>query len=142
MYRSYLFLFLFLSLLVFSCQDNKMELLHKDIMSVHDEIMPKKGKISYLYLAFRKKMEMDSTISSNLRNELAIQADDLEKAEDEMMVWMNDYNSPQKLAATKNKSEIITYLIEQKIIISNIKIHTETSLEKAEKLKKDFSIND
>jgi hypothetical protein len=55
---------------------------------------------------------------------------------------MNDYISPQKLAATKNKSEIITYLNEQKIIISNIKIHTETSLEKAEKLKKDFSIND
>jgi hypothetical protein len=59
-----------------------------------------------------------------------------------MMVWMNDYIPPQKLAAKKNKSEIITYLNEQKIIISNIKIHTETSLEKAEKLKKDFSIND
>jgi len=142
MYRSNLFLFLLLSILVFSCQDNKIGPLHKEIMSVHDEIMPKTSKISYLYLAFREKMENDSTISNKLRNELALQVVDLEKAEDEMMVWMNDYISPQKLAAIKSENEIITYLNEQKIVISNIKIHTETSLKMAEKLKKDFSIND
>lgn len=131
-----------MSILVFSCQDNKIDLLHEEIMSVHDEIMPKTSKISYIYLAFREKMENDSTISNKLRKELALHAVDLEKAEDEMMVWMNDYTSPQKLAAIKSKNEIITYLNEQKIVISNIKIHTETSLKMAEKLKKDFSIND
>jgi hypothetical protein len=140
---SYRFLtFLFISFVAYSCAENKIEVLHKEIMAVHDDIMPKTGEISYLYLSFRKKMETDSSISINQRNELSEQAADLEKAEDEMMTWMNDFISPQKLLATKNEKEILSYLNEQKEVISRIKIHTETSLEKAEKLKKDLSIND
>jgi len=111
-------------------------------MTIHDEIMPKTGEISYLYLAFRKKLETDSSISMAQREELSAQADDLEKAEEEMMVWMNDYIIPQTLRDTKNSEEIIAYLQDQKIVISKIKEHTEASLEKAKKLKKDLSINE
>lgn len=132
----------FASLFIISCQDNKSDVLHKEIMTIHDEIMPKTGEISYLYLAFRKKLETDSSISMAQRQELSAQADDLEKAEEEMMVWMNDYIIPQTLRDTKNSEEIISYLQDQKIVISKIKEHTEASLEKAKKLKKDLSIND
>ena len=132
----------FASLFIISCQDNKSDVLHKEIMTIHDEIMPKTGEISNLYLAFRKKLETDSSISMAQRQELSAQADDLEKAEEEMMVWMNDYIIPQTLRDTKNSEEIISYLQDQKIVISKIKEHTEASLEKAKKLKKDLSIND
>lgn len=132
----------FASLFIISCQDNKSDVLHKEIMTIHDEIMPKTGEISYLYLAFRKKLETDSSISMAQREELSAQADDLEKAEEEMMVWMNDYIIPQTLRDTKNSEEIIAYLQDQKIVISKIKEHTEASLEKAKKLKKDLSINE
>jgi len=125
-----------------SCQTNDPENLHNEIMAIHDEVMPKTGEISYLYLAFRKKGDMDTTLSLETKNELISQANDLEAAEEEMMVWMNDYISPFKMDPTKSKESIISYLKNQKVLITNIKVHTDESLRKAEKLKKELSIND
>lgn len=141
MSQSLFFLSLFLSLSLFSCGEKKSEILHRDIMTIHDDIMPKTGEMSYLYLAFRKRLDSDSSLTVAQRSELSQQADELEKTEDEMMVWMNDYMPPQKLAATKNEKEIEIYLNSQKTIISNIKTHTETNLEKAKILQKQLSIS-
>ncbi len=138
-YLKLLSLFLVLSLP--ACQNNEVEVLHNEIMDIHDEVMPKTSDIAYLYLAFRKKVETDSTISTDQKIELLKQADDLEKAEDEMMVWMNDYISPNKMKSSKNKNEIIDYLLEQKKIISEIKVHTNTSLALGEEWKEKLSIN-
>jgi hypothetical protein len=132
---------LFLVLSLPACQNNEVEVLHNEIMDIHDEVMPKTSDIAYLYLAFRKKVETDSTISTDQKIELLKQADDLEKAEDEMMVWMNDYISPNKMKSSKNKNEIIDYLLEQKKIISEIKVHTNTSLALGEEWKEKLSIN-
>jgi len=132
---------LFLVLSLPTCQNNEVEVLHNEIMDIHDEVMPKTSDIAYLYLAFRKKVETDSTISTDQKIELLKQADDLEKAEDEMMVWMNDYISPHKMKSSKNKNEIIDYLLEQKKIISEIKVHTNTSLALGEEWKEKLSIN-
>ena len=139
MYARLLMLFLVLNLV--SCKNNDSEVLHNQIMDIHDEVMPKTGEIAYLYLAFRKKVETDSTISPDQKMELLKQADDLEKAEDEMMVWMNDYIPPHKMKSSKNKNEIIDYLLEQKKIISEIKVHTNTSLALGEEWKEKLSIN-
>jgi hypothetical protein len=131
----------FLVLNLFSCQNNDAEVLHNEIMDIHDEVMPKTSEIAYLYLAFRKKVETDSTISLDQKMELLKQADDLEKAEDEMMVWMNDYIPPHKMKTSKNNIQIIAYLQEQKKIISNIKVHTDASLASGKKWKEMLSIN-
>ena len=139
MYARLLILFLVLNLL--SCKNNDAEVLHNQIMDIHDEVMPKTGEIAYLYLAFRKKVETDSTISSDQKLEILKQADDLEKAEDEMMVWMNDYSPPHKMKSSKNENEIIDYLQDQKKIISNIKVHTNASLASGKKWKEMLSIN-
>lgn len=132
---------LLLSLNILSCQTNEVEILHNEIMDIHDEVMPKTGEIAYLYIAFRKKVETDSTISQDQKMELKKQADDLEKAEDEMMEWMNDYIPPHKMETNKSKKEIINYLLEQKKIISEIKVHTNTSLALGEEWKAKLSIN-
>jgi hypothetical protein len=134
-------LLLFLVLSLPACQNNEVEALHNEIMDIHDEVMPKTSDIAYLYLAFRKKVETDSTISTDQKIELLKQADDLEKAEDEMMVWMNDYIPPHIMKSSKNKNEIIDYLLEQKKIISEIKVHTNTSLALGEEWKEKLSIN-
>ena len=134
-------LLLFLVISLPACQNSEVEVLHNEIMDIHDEVMPKTSDIAYLYLAFRKKVETDSTISTDQKIELLKQADDLEKAEDEMMVWMNDYIPPHKIKSLKNKNEIIDYLLEQKKIISEIKVHTNTSLALGEELKEKLSIN-
>ena len=84
MYARLLTLFLVLNLV--SCKNNDAEVLHNEIMDIHDEVMPKTGEITYLYMALRKKVETDSTISPDNKIELLKLADDLEKAEDEMMV--------------------------------------------------------
>ena len=139
LYARLLALFLLLNLL--GCKNNDVEVLHKEIMDIHDEVMPKTGEITYLYMALRKKVETDSTISSVQKMELLKQADDLEKAEDEMMVWMNDYIPPHKMKSSKNEDEIIDYLQEQKKIISNIKVHTNASLASGKKWKEMLSIN-
>jgi hypothetical protein len=132
---------LFLVLNIISCKNNDAEVLHNEIMDIHDEVMPKTGEIAYLYLAFRKKVETDSTISSNQKMELLKQADDLEKVEDEMMVWMNAYIPPNKMKSSKNENEILYYLQDQKKIISNIKVHTNASLASGKKWKEMLSIN-
>ena len=134
-------LLLFLVISLPACQNSEVEVLHNEIMDIHDEVMPKTSDIAYLYLAFRKKVETDSTISTDQKIELLKQADDLEKAEDEMMVWMNDYIPPHKMKSSKNKTEIIDYLLEQKKIISEIKVHTNTSLALGEEWKEKLSIN-
>lgn len=139
MYARLLIVFFILNLL--SCKNDDAEILHNEIMLIHDEVMPKTGEIAYLYFAFRKKVETDSTISSVQKMELLKQADDLEKAEDEMMVWMNDYIPPHKMKSSKNEDEIIDYLQEQKKIISNIKVHTNSSLASGKKWKEMLSIN-
>ena len=134
-------LLLFLVISLPACQNSEVEVLHNEIMDIHDEVMPKTSDIAYLYLAFRKKVETDSTISTDQKIELLKQADDLEKAEDEMIVWMNDYIPPHKMKSSKNKNEIIDYLLEQKKIISEIKVHTNTSLALGEEWKEKLSIN-
>lgn len=132
---------LFFILNLTSCKNNETENLHKEIMAIHDEIMPKTGEIGYLYLALRKKVLIDSTISVEQKRILSKQADDLEKAEDEMMVWMNDYVPPHVMETSKSKNQIIDYLQEQKKIISNIKVHTNESLALGKKWKEKLSEN-
>ncbi|MDP4579751.1 MAG: hypothetical protein NWS66_05245 [Saprospiraceae bacterium] len=139
MYPRLLTLFLLLNLV--SCKNNDAEVLHNEIMDIHDEVMPKTGEITYLYMSFRKKVETDSTISEENKMELLKQADDLEKAEDEMMVWMNDYIPPHKMRSSKNEKQIIDYLQNQKKIISDIKVHTNASLASGKKWKEMLSIN-
>jgi hypothetical protein len=83
----------------------------------------------------------DATISEDQKMELLKQANDLEKAEDEMMVWMNDYIPPHIMKSSKNKNQIIDYLQEQKKIISDIKVHTNASLALGKKWKEKLSVN-
>jgi hypothetical protein len=131
----------FFLLNLLSCKNNDAEVLHNEIMEIHDEVMPKTGEITYLYMAFRKKVETDSTISPDNKIELLKQANDLEKAEDEMMVWMNDYIPPHIMKSSKNNNQIIDYLQEQKKIISDIKVHTNASLALGKKWKEKLSVN-
>jgi hypothetical protein len=139
LYARLLSVFFLLNLL--SCKNNDAEVLHNEIMEIHDEVMPKTGEITYLYMAFRKKVETDSTISPDNKIELLKQANDLEKAEDEMMVWMNDYIPPHIMKSSKNNNQIIDYLQEQKKIISDIKVHTNASLALGKKWKEKLSVN-
>ena len=139
LYARLLPVFFLLNLLY--CKNNDAEVLHNEIMEIHDEVMPKTGEITYLYMAFRKKVETDSTISPDNKIELLKQANDLEKAEDEMMVWMNDYIPPHIMKSSKNNNQIIDYLQEQKKIISDIKVHTNASLELGKKWKEKLSVN-
>lgn len=131
----------FLVLNILTCKNNDVAFLHDEIMDIHDEVMPKTGEIVYIYLAFRKKVETDSTISTYQKMELLKQADDLEKTEDEMMVWMSDYIPPHIMESSKSNNQIIDYLREQKKIITNIKVNTNASLALGKKWKDKLSLN-
>ena len=157
LYAKLLIVFLVLNLI--SCKNNDAEVLHNEIMDIHEEVMPQTGEIAYLYLAFRKKVETDLTAyvtqkamdgifysvaqeEQKIRKDPAAQVTGLmEKAEDEMMVWMNAYIPPNKMKSSKNENEILYYLQDQKKIISNIKVHTNASLASGKKWKEMLSIN-
>ena len=58
----------------------------------------------------------------------------LEKADESMMEWMQNYKNPSKLRGEKTHEEIMTYLNDEKAKISNVKILMENSIKDGEAL--------
>ena len=84
---SYLLLWIFLWGCV-SKSGNETDLLFQEIMDVHDEVMPKMGKIRNLEKQFRS-----AALTSPDATELMRQAEVLASANEAMMNWMRNFNN-------------------------------------------------
>lgn len=130
-----------LSLVVFvcfsSCIDKEKEAqneLFKDVMAVHDEIMPKMDDIMNLKKQLKQKLEdlassqpIDSVAISELEQAIA----DLDNSHDEMMGWMRQFN--RNFEGMVNE-EIMNYLDNQKGKIEKVGEVTNAALKRAEEL--------
>jgi hypothetical protein len=125
-----------LSLLVFqACKEKETKTLSqmKEVMAVHDEVMPKMGTIGKLVAELKPKVDSTET---GMAYDKAMK--DLQEAHKSMMDWMKGFGdrftSDEILngaALTPQKQE---WLNEEEKKVRALKLQINTSIENAEKL--------
>ncbi len=129
-----------LALVLFqSCKQEKKEAEEtsqmEEVMIIHDEVMPKMGKLSQLVMALKSKVD---TTEVGKNYETAMK--DLQESHKSMMTWMRNFgerfDSDEILngkALTPQKKE---WLNEEEEKVKALKEQINSSMERAEKLLK------
>jgi chlorite dismutase len=102
----------------------ELESMDQQILQVHDEVMPKIGKV----LSLRKKVNglLDSTSDSFTKDTLQKMSYQLTRADADMMSWMRTYKKPEV------SDTAMVYLAQQFAEILLVKDEINSSIEKAE----------
>lgn len=129
-------LFLLPLLLFTACMSPKQkeENLAKEVMAIHDEVMPRMGEISSYRRELKQKLKaQEFQFSAETRVERAEMERlimKLDSADKGMMDWMHNYNGGQDLYTHK---EIMEYLEGEKKAISEVKVYMEATLDETKK---------
>jgi cell division FtsZ-interacting protein ZapD len=132
---------LFLLLISFSCTSHntqKEENLKKEIMDIHDEVMPKMGNIYNLKKELEKNREYltSDSIPSNTpkisTSDLDSLLEALENADESMMSWMRSYNKFDD--ENLSHEEQMEYLQKEKEKIETVRLKMISSIKEAENL--------
>jgi MFS superfamily sulfate permease-like transporter len=129
------------ALVFINCQstENKaQEDLKKEVFVIHDDVMPKTSEINRLQRKLRKLSKDIPSLDDSTRQRISDVQLQLEKAHDGMMVWMNNFKSPAKLRASKSHEEIMQYLEEEKIKITQVRDDMLRSIESGNSLLDDL----
>jgi len=133
--------FLFLTATaLYSCQPNQEELnriKRAEVISIHDEVMPKIGQLKKLEKEAGRKvemLEMSATVDTLQIQKLEELAFDLNLAYDAMFVWMRQYKSEDK---EKTPEEISVYLDDQALKIAEVNVQIQEILSKSVEILKD-----
>ena len=123
------------STVLFSCgnsEKKKIENLKKEVMAVHDSIMPQMGTIIELKSKLKEKLEDTSVVSEKTRDSLKAAVKRLEKADKAMKDWMHNYNPPKLDSMELKNAE--NYLKEQKDEIIEVRKKFKSSIKRAKEL--------
>jgi len=120
-FRSLLFFIGLVSLAFISCKEKspeqeKLDQLHKEVMFIHDDVMPKMGNMHNLKKSLRKSLHLSESPI----------IDSLEIAEDAMMDWMHEYDKPT------TDEDFSEYLAQQKKAISIVRDKMLSAIAQAE----------
>lgn len=109
---------------------DEVEVLFKDVIRVHDEVMPKMGTMGKLQNQLREAWETaeDSTLYTKSHV-------DLQNAKDGMMDWMHDFEDPRKKDDWDDAARI-EYLKGEMEKITEVKEMTWEAIATAEELLK------
>ncbi len=126
------FLFVFLS-----CKEQKKTpegpTQMEQVMAIHDEVMPKMGKLGKLVGQLKEKVD---TTEVGQQYELAMK--DLQEANKSMMDWMinfgNRFDSNEILDGKELTEQKQQWLNEEEKKVEALKVHINSSIEKAEAL--------
>jgi hypothetical protein len=141
--KKYTFLFSFAILLIFQSACNtdskegkeeqlsERELIYKEVMEIHDAVMPKMSEINRLKRKLYGQIESDSTISDGVKSEVMATLTELANAENGMMNWMRDFKNPKE---SDPEQKVIDYLNQEKETISQVSDQMLNSLKKGSKL--------
>jgi len=97
--------------------------LEKEVIAIHDEVMPKMGDIHQAKKKLRKLLT--SSTDSIPKNTILNMITDLENADEGMMTWMVEWDVPTE---EPQKTE---YLLKEKEKITKVKVDMLNSLKKA-----------
>ncbi|MGB5356728.1 MAG: hypothetical protein WBN11_08535 [Eudoraea sp.] len=137
MIRSKFFLFILFLTFISACKDSPQKSdtpsQMKEVMAIHDEVMPKMGDISKLVATLKSKV--DTTESGKEYEKAMI---DLQNAHKEMMDWMRGFgdrfNSDEILNDAALSPEKLKWLEEEEQKIKKVKEDINSSIKNAEKL--------
>ena len=116
--------------------------LMEEAIEVHDDVMPKMGRLMELSEMMDKQIKKDSTIS-----EFKIAKEKLNAAHDGMMTWMREYNeqfpygeeSPATAEALDQKMPVLKEKVEE---VKRVKTETENVITYAQNLMKKVAVDD
>ena len=118
--RTKIILLLFTGFL-FNCASNDKESLYKEVITVHDEVMPKMEQVSKLSQDLKAKAQSISSNPSSDKSSLVPinkSIEDLNNASRSMMKWMREFNTSYD---TLPEEVSIKYLKEEKLEIDQVK---------------------
>ncbi|RMG77734.1 MAG: hypothetical protein D6714_19380 [Bacteroidetes bacterium] len=120
-----------------STEETEENALQKEIYSIHDAVMPEMSTINRVSRELKKRKDsvQDSVVLVQIDSAVAI----LEKADDGMMDWMQNYKDPSLLRGKKTHAEIMEYLKEEKQKITRVKQLMEKSIADGEALLKNIN---
>lgn len=103
--------------------------LRNEVFAIHDEVMPRMSDIVQLKGGLLE-VKTDSTNALEIKAAQVL----LEKAEDAMMTWMNNFSAPEKLRESKKHEEIMQYLAGQKEEITKVRDMMNNSISNAKRI--------
>jgi hypothetical protein len=107
---------------------NQVEALTKEVMDVHDKVMPKLGTL-------RGMMGKISKLEAGSPEDSASYVDavnHLKKADDGMMNWMHEFDGENLRGTTWTEEQKVQYLNGELVTINQVEKDTEESLAKAQ----------
>ncbi len=131
------FYYALIALIVVSCnqlseEEQKFDALMEEVISVHDEVMPKMGEISSLIKELEPKIDTTETGKSYAKAQ-----QDLKDAYDFMMTWMSDFSEkfPHDEETDANEvSSQIKILKEEEIEVNKLRDKINSSIRNAKEL--------
>lgn len=127
-------LILSFSLLSCSSDEKKVEVLQKEVIAIHDEVMPRMDELMNLKGKLQEvQKSLDSSASQEKKREIQRHVVNLNNADEEMMNWMRQYN-PQMENMTEQ--EKLIYLEAQKIAIKMVRQEMLSAIAESEQFLK------
>ena len=121
--RIYVFSIWVLMFMAISCnpsssqKTNQIAALEKEVLAIHDEVMPRMGQVVML----ADKLDSLTQAARNTNDSLTYAniAQQLHKADQDMMHWMRGYKIPEQAT----DSAVIGYLNHQKALVDSLRVH-------------------
>lgn len=143
-------LFTLIILALMACGPNKAEQekkqedeLAKQVLAVHDEVMPKMGELSKLRKQLKEKVNTWTETAVDAQAENIGKATqliaDLDAADAAMMDWMHTYNGGQGLY---DHDAIMEYLNEEMVKITSVKEQMNNTMELAKSFLETNSVHE
>lgn len=112
---------------------DELEKLEKEVMRIHDEVMPKMSDIRKLQDQLEDRLDSTTYYTDKHIKELKRAQQGLEEADKSMWSWMYQYN----LDSVKGKTEKKLYLVDERAEIREVKSKMLNSIDYAQKTLED-----
>ncbi|MEQ6118772.1 hypothetical protein [Reichenbachiella sp. MALMAid0571] len=122
--KNFFYTVIILSVVLTGCNKEKQleESLFKEVMDIHDEVMPQMGTLRNLSKSIQSNIDSlsaDSTsLKSNTKEEMKKTIEELKKANELMMEWMHQF---EQIEEGTPHGEVMRYLLEQKKLIEKVR---------------------
>ncbi|MBK8703878.1 MAG: hypothetical protein IPN33_09785 [Saprospiraceae bacterium] len=105
------------------------------IMAVHDSVMPQTSEINRMSQRFKKELKENSKLDVATKSQLITVLEFLEQSDASMFDWMNNLKQINNLRkAEMPHEEIVSYLLQEKTTIIQVRDAMLTSLNAGQKL--------
>ena len=106
---------------------SKNQPLYEEVMSVHDEVMPKMNDLHKAKTALKTRLEMPG-IGENEKQEITNKIARIDSASEGMMIWMRQFNPiPDSVGEDKAKAYLESELVKVKKVREDILKALETA---------------